>query len=98
MNEEIEWKDIKGYEGRYQISSDGKVKNVLKNKILKGTIFAGSEVSYIFTYISLPKMPISVVLLKFGKRIRDLIWSGFARPNRRIFRYVGERKPLRKSK
>ena len=36
-------------------------------------------------------MPIFVDLLKFGKRIRDLIWSGFARPNGRILRYVGER-------
>lgn len=49
MSEEIEWKDIKGYEGRYQISSDGKVKNVLKNKILKGTIFAGYKGIQLFT-------------------------------------------------
>ena len=34
-------------------------------------------------------MPISVVLLKFGKRIRDFIWSGFARPNRTDFAVCG---------
>ena len=34
-------------------------------------------------------MPISVVLLKFGKRIRDFIWSGFARPNRADFAVCG---------
>lgn len=29
------WKDIKGYEGLYQVSSLGKVKSLYKNKILK---------------------------------------------------------------
>lgn len=27
------WKDIKGYEGLYQVSNLGRVKNILKNKI-----------------------------------------------------------------
>lgn len=31
-----EWKDIKGYEGRYQVSSTGNVKNVKTGKTLKG--------------------------------------------------------------
>lgn len=30
------WKDIKGYEGYYQVSSDGLVRNVKTNTILKG--------------------------------------------------------------
>lgn len=29
------WKDIKDYEGLYQISNDGQVKSLIKNKILK---------------------------------------------------------------
>lgn len=32
--EEI-WKDIEGFEGRYQISTKGRVKNIKRNKILK---------------------------------------------------------------
>lgn len=35
------WKDIKGYEGLYQISNVGKVKSVKKNKILKPWITRG---------------------------------------------------------
>ncbi len=35
------WKDIKGYEGLYQVSSLGKVKNLKYNKILRGTINKG---------------------------------------------------------
>ena len=35
------WKDIKGYEGLYQVSSLGKVKNLKYNKILKRTINKG---------------------------------------------------------
>lgn len=34
-------------------------------------------------------MPIFVVLLKFGKIIRDFIWSGFARPNGTNFAVCG---------
>lgn len=30
------WKDIKGYEGYYQVSSEGQIKNILNNKILTG--------------------------------------------------------------
>ena len=30
------WKDIKGYEGYYQISSEGQVKSLISNKILIG--------------------------------------------------------------
>lgn len=30
------WKDIEGYEGYYQISSDGRVKSLISNKILIG--------------------------------------------------------------
>lgn len=33
-----EWKDIIGYEGYYQISSYGQVKNIKTNKILKGDL------------------------------------------------------------
>ena len=33
-----EWKDIKDYEGYYQISSYGRVKNIKTGKILKGDI------------------------------------------------------------
>lgn len=29
------WKDVKGYEGWYQVSNTGKIKNVQSNKILK---------------------------------------------------------------
>lgn len=32
------WKDIKGYEGRYKVSSNGRVYSLLSNKILKGKI------------------------------------------------------------
>lgn len=32
------WKDIKGYEGYYQISNKGQVKNIKTNKILTGDI------------------------------------------------------------
>ena len=32
------WKDIKGYEGYYQISSEGQVKSLISNKILIGDI------------------------------------------------------------
>ena len=35
MNKEI-WEDILGYEGLYQISSDGEVLNVPRQKIFKG--------------------------------------------------------------
>ena len=31
-----EWKDIEGYEGYYQISSYGNVRNIKTNKILVG--------------------------------------------------------------
>ena len=31
-----EWKDIKDYEGYYQISSYGRVKNIKTGKFLKG--------------------------------------------------------------
>ena len=31
-----EWKDVKGYEGYYQISSYGRVKNIQTGQILKG--------------------------------------------------------------
>ena len=37
MNEEI-WKDIKGYEGIYQVSNLGNIKNVIKDKIRKPCI------------------------------------------------------------
>ena len=30
-----EWKDIKGYEGLYQVSNEGKVRSLIKNKELK---------------------------------------------------------------
>ena len=30
------WKDINGYEGYYQISSEGQVKSLISNKILIG--------------------------------------------------------------
>ena len=33
-----QWKDIPGYEGYYQISSFGQVKNIQTNKLLKGDI------------------------------------------------------------
>lgn len=32
------WKDIQGYEGLYQVSSYGKIKNIKRNKIKKQTI------------------------------------------------------------
>lgn len=32
------WKDIKDYEGYYQISSEGRVKNINTNKILIGDL------------------------------------------------------------
>ena len=32
------WKDIEGYEGYYQISSMGNVKNVKANKLLLGDV------------------------------------------------------------
>lgn len=32
------WKDIKDYEGLYQVSNLGRVKSLKKNKILKGLI------------------------------------------------------------
>lgn len=35
MLEQVEWRDIKGYIGMYQVSSDGRVKNVVTNKDLK---------------------------------------------------------------
>lgn len=35
MQEEL-WKAIKGYEGLYQVSNLGKIKNLITNKILKG--------------------------------------------------------------
>ena len=34
MENEI-WKDIKGYDGKYQISNKGNIKNVKRNKLLK---------------------------------------------------------------
>lgn len=37
MYKEI-WKDVKGYEGEYQVSNLGKVKNIKKDNIIKGTI------------------------------------------------------------
>lgn len=30
------WKDIKGYEGYYQVSSEGNVRNAVTKQILKG--------------------------------------------------------------
>lgn len=30
------WKDIKGYEGYYQVSSEGNVRNTVTKQILKG--------------------------------------------------------------
>lgn len=34
----MKWKNIKGYEGYYQINNDGQIKNVKTNKILVGDI------------------------------------------------------------
>ena len=36
--------------------------------------------------------------IKNWENNKRYIWSGFARPNGGILRYVGEREPLRKSK
>jgi hypothetical protein len=41
-----EWKDIIGYEGLYQISNTGKVKNIKRNKLLKTPINKGSGYYY----------------------------------------------------
>lgn len=35
------WKDVKGYEGIYQVSNMGNVKNVLKDRVLKPAIKRG---------------------------------------------------------
>jgi len=35
------WKDIKGYEGLYQVSNVGQVKSLIRNKLLKPEIRGG---------------------------------------------------------
>lgn len=47
--EEI-WKDIKGYEGLYQVSNFGRVKNMRTGRILKNNMLASSGYYFVFLY------------------------------------------------
>lgn len=38
MSAQEQWKDIIGYEGLYQVSTNGRVKNLRRNRILNGNI------------------------------------------------------------
>lgn len=44
----MEWKDIKDYEGLYQISNSGKVKSIKTNTILKPSVTMGYEKVYLY--------------------------------------------------
>lgn len=46
-----EWKDIKDYEGYYQISSYGQAKNIKTGQILKGDI---NNIGYKRVYLYVP--------------------------------------------
>ena len=35
MNTEIEWKDVKGYEGLYRVNNHGEIYSLISNRILK---------------------------------------------------------------
>lgn len=44
------WKDIKGYEGFYQVSSIGRVKNIRTERILKNNILDNRGYCFVFLY------------------------------------------------
>ena len=67
-----EWKDIKGFEGKYMVSNTGKVKSLNYNKTGKEKILEGVDYGYGYLY---------VVLYKDGKgkpcRINRLVAMAF---------------------
>lgn len=50
MKYEEEWKDVKGFEEKYQISNYGRLKNKLNNHIYKNTNKNGDYFSVVLTY------------------------------------------------
>lgn len=61
------WKDIKGYEGLYQVSNTGKVKSVRRNKILKKRL----------TFDGYVKATLTVDRKAVDKRVHRLVAEAF---------------------
>lgn len=53
----MEWRDVRGYEGRYQVSDDGDVRSLLTNRVLKPAPTSKGYSSVVLYDGSSPKQP-----------------------------------------
>ena len=65
-----EWRDVKGYEGLYQVSNSGEVKSLANNRKRKEKILQPGEYKYLKVYLYKEGTGIA-------KKIHHLVWDAF---------------------